>query len=106
MIQGPILRAAISGAAANQDLVAAVAGRSILVIAAHFRASGGANTLRLESSNGGDALTGAMDIPADGPLDMPYNPAGHVQTVAGESLNMELANATLVAGWLVYALVN
>lgn len=103
---GPVLRAAISGAAANNELVAAVAGKSIRVISAHFVASGGANTVRLESSSGGDALTGAMDLAADGQLDMPYNPAGHIETVAAENLNMELSAATLVAGWLTYVLVD
>lgn len=89
----------------NNTLVAAVTGKSIRVIGVVLVASGGANTVRFESDADGTALTGQMDLAADGQLVSGYNPAGWFETVAGELLNLELANATAVAGYLVYVLV-
>ena len=48
------------------------------------------------------ALTGLMDLAADGQLVLPLNGFGWFETVAGELLNLELSAATLVAGALVY----
>lgn len=102
-VTGPVKRAAFSAATSgNNTLVAAVAGKVIRVLALVLVASGGANTVRLESDADGTALTGQMDLAADGQLVLPYNPAGWAQTVAGELLNLELSAATAVAGVVVY----
>ena len=95
--------AAIAAAAAGDNtLVAAVAAKKILVLAVALVASGGANTVRFESGAGGTALSGQMDIAADGQLVLPFNPAGWFQTAAAELLNLELSAATSVAGVLTY----
>lgn len=91
----------------DNTLVAAVTGKKIRVLSMVLVASGGANTVRLESDAGGAALTGLMDIAAvsatsDGQLVLPLNGFGWFETVAGELLNLELSAATLVAGALVY----
>lgn len=90
----------------DNTLVAAVTGRKIRVLALAMVASGGANTVRLESGAGGTALTGLMDLAADGQLTLPYNPAGWCETAAAALLNLELSAATSVAGVLNYVEVD
>ena len=87
----------------DNTLVAAVAGKRIRVHSLVLLASGGANTVRLESAAGGTALTGQMDIIDNGQLVLPHNPAGWCETAAGELLNLELSAATAVAGLLTYS---
>ena len=86
----------------DNTLVAAVTAKKIRVLSVVLVASGGANTVAFESDAAGTALTGDMDIAADGQLVLPLNGFGWFETVAGELLNLELANATAVAGALVY----
>lgn len=103
-IPSEVQRAIISAAVLGDNTLVAAAGaaKAIRVVAAVFVASGGANTLRLESDAGGTALTGVMDLAADGQLVWPYNPAGWVQTADNELLNLELAAGTAVEGVLNY----
>ena len=86
----------------DNTLVAAVSGKKVRVLALFVVASGGANTLRLESSAGGTALTGQMDLADGDQLVLPMNPEGWMETVAGELLNLELSVAKSVDGALVY----
>lgn len=105
-IASEVQYAAVSAAAAGDNtLVAAVAGKRIRVLALILVASGGALSVRLESGAGGAALTGVMDLAADGQLVLPWNPAGWCQTAVAALLNLELSAATLVAGVLTYQLV-
>jgi hypothetical protein len=102
-VVGPVKHAAVAAATGgNNTLVAAVAGKSIRVLSLLLVASGGANTVALESDADGTALTGDMDLGADGQLVLPHNPAGWAVTAAGELLNLELSAATAVAGCLTY----
>ena len=95
--------AAIAAAGAGDNtLVAAVTAKKIRVLSAVLVASGGANTVRFESDAAGTALSGLMDLAADGQLVLQLNGFGWLETVAGELLNLELSAATLVAGVLVY----
>ena len=97
--QYAVIAAATMG---DNTLVAAVTGKRIRVLAAVLVASGGENTARFESGAGGTALTGPMDLGADGQLVLPLNGFGWFQTAAGALLNLELSAATSVAGVLVY----
>lgn len=95
--------AVISEASAGDNtLVAAVTGKKIRVVALAMVASGGANAVRFESDASGTALTGVMDLGDNVQMVLPYNGAGWFETIAGELLNLELANATLVGGCLTY----
>lgn len=105
-VQSAVQFAAIQAAALGDNtLVAAVAGKRIRVLSLVLVASGGVNTVRLESGAGGTALTGLMDLVAEGQLVLPFNPAGWCETAVAALLNLELSAATAVAGMLAYVLV-
>lgn len=86
----------------DNTIVAAVAGKRIRVLSLFFVAAA-AVTVRFESAAGGTALTGQMQLGANGILVLPFNPGGWFETVAGELLNMELSGAISVDGTLQYA---
>lgn len=85
----------------DNEIVAAVSGKRIRVLQILLIVAG-AVTVRFESSAGGTALTGQMQLAANGGFSVDHNPAGHFQTVAGEALSMELSAAVSVDGWLTY----
>ena len=91
-----------AASAGDNTLVAAVTGKKIRVLAAFLVASGGANTVRFESGAAGTALTGLMDLGADGQLVLPLNGFGWFESASAVLLNLELSAATAVAGALVY----
>lgn len=102
-IQSEVLRVAVAATTlGNNTLVAAVTGKKVRVLALALVASGGANTVRLESDADGTALTGQMDLVSDGQLVLPWNPAGWCETAASKLLNLELSAGTAVAGVLAY----
>lgn len=99
-----VQRAVVSADALGANtLVDAVAGKRIRVLSLVLVASGGTNTVQLES-DGGAVLMGASDIGNNGQLILPYNPAGWCQTVGGEALILDLSDAALVAGVIGYTL--
>jgi hypothetical protein len=85
-------------------LVAAVAGKKIRVVSLVVVASGGANNVRLESGTGGTALTGVMNLAANGQLVLQRSISGWCETAAGALLNLECSAATAVGGMLSYLL--
>lgn len=101
------VRVAVSAASAGDNTLVAAAGASnkIRVLAGKLVTSGGANTIRFESGASGSALTGQMTLADDTQMDLPWCPVGHFETAANTLLNLELGNATSVAGWLVYVVV-
>lgn len=86
----------------NNEIVAAVTGKKIRVLAAFFTMTGTAVTIRFESAADGTALTGQMTPSQGQTISLPFNPVGWFQTVAGEALNLELGGAQSVDGALVY----
>lgn len=76
--------------AANSDLVAAVSGKIIRVLAAALTVVGTATTLFKFQSDGTD-LTGEMRQGSTKPLILPFSEAGWFETVAGEKLNIVFA---------------
>jgi hypothetical protein len=104
-IQSEPQYAPVAASATDNTLVAAVAGKKIRVIALVLVASGGANNARFESGTAGTALTGVMNIGANGQLILPANRAGWFETAAATLLNLELSAATAVGGMLTYVTV-
>lgn len=106
MVGSELQYASVDAAASGDNtLVAAVSGKRIRVLSLFLVASG-AVTVAFESGASGTALTGDMNVGANGNVTMPFNPEGWFQTVAGELLNMELGGATSVDGCLTYVLVD
>lgn len=93
-----IIDAASSG---DNTLLAAVASKKIRVLSA-FLVAAGAVTVRFESGAGGTALTGQMNVAANGGFALPFNPVGWFQTATNTLLNLELSGATSVDGCLTY----
>lgn len=101
----PLEKASVSVAAIGDNtLVAGATGRRVRLVGGLLVASGGANTVTI--SDGTTALTGAMDIPADGYLPLGFSARGLVDdTAAGLSLVLELTAATLVAGFVQFVVI-
>jgi len=93
-----IIDAATSG---DNTLVAAVAGAKIRVLAYVLVASA-AVTVRFEDGAGGTALSGQMQLAANGGAVAPFSPVGWFETTANTLLNLELSGAISVDGHLIY----
>jgi hypothetical protein len=95
------------GTAADHPMVVAVAGKKIRLLSFHATLTGTAPAIRFESAAGGTALSGVM-LPATGTqINLPYNPLGHLETLAGEALSLEVGGTTpSVQGVAMYTLVD
>lgn len=65
-------------------------------------AAGGANNITFKSGTAGANLTGGMGTAIIGQITAQHNPKGWFETAAGQSLNMVLTGAFLVAGCVVW----
>lgn len=93
-----VIDAAGSG---DNTIVAAVSSKKIRVLSLFLIASG-AVTARFESGASGTALTGQMNVAANGGFVLPFNPAGWFETAVTTLLNLELSGAVSVDGSLSY----
>lgn len=92
--------------AATATLVAAqTAGVKIRVVSL-FLVSTAANALTFKSGANGTALTGAMALPANGTLALPFNPQGWFETTAAALLELSLSGATQVSGAIQWVAVS
>jgi len=97
-----IKRAVIDNATSGDNtLVAAVPGKKIVVLSLTL-ISAGTMTVRFESGASGTALTGQMSVLAATGFHWGFNPIGHIETAAGQLLNLELSAATSADGCLSY----
>ena len=99
----PGLKYAVIDNATSGDntIVAAVAARKIRVHQC-FLIAAAAVTIRFESGAGGTALTGQMNVAANGGFVMQYSEAGWFETAVNTLLNLELSGAVSVDGVLAY----
>ena len=93
-----VIDAATSG---DNTIVAAVNPKKIRVLSVFLVASA-AMTVRFESGASGTALTGQMNLAANGGFVLPFNPSGWFETASNTLLNLELSSANSVDGSLVY----
>lgn len=93
-----VIDAATSG---DNTLVASVSSKKLRVLSL-FMVASAAVTVRFESGASGTALTGQMQLAANGGFVLPYNPLGWFETAATTLLNLELSGAISVDGSLVY----
>lgn len=94
-----IIDAATSG---DNTILSAVVGKKIRVLSL-FVIAAAAVTARFESGASGTALTGQMNLAANGGFVLPYNPLGWFETASNTLLNLELSGAISVDGSLTYA---
>lgn len=90
--------------ATSGELVAAVTGKKIRVIALYATVAAD-TTVTLKSATtttGVFTTTGAMTIKAGGGMVLPRDPDGHVETTSGEGLNVTLGTACQISGMLKY----
>ena len=87
------------GSAGTTSIVAAVTGYRIRILAAVFTGVGSGITVTLKSAS--TQLTGEMDGANAVGLVFPFNPAGWVQTEAGEAFQITSTNGA-INGCIVY----
>lgn len=85
----------------DNQILAAHASKKYRVISLALIAAGAVN-VRFESSAGGTALTGQMNLTTNSGFVLPFNPAGWFETAAAKALNLELSGAVSVDGCLTY----
>ena len=93
-----IIDAATSG---DNTLLAAVTSKKIRIISLYMVAAAAVNA-RFESGTGGTALSGQMNLAANGGFVLPYNPVGWFETASGVLFNLELSGAVSVDGGFTY----
>jgi len=97
----PVMASIVATTVGDNMIVAAGTGK-IRVLALHIVLAV-TGTARFEDGAGGTALTGAMDVAANGSVTLPFNPVGWFETTAATLLNLELTGASNEAmGCLTY----
>lgn len=100
----PIFRAPINASSSgNNTIVAAVTGKTIVVLKYKYIASGA--VIATWESSGGTILDGPCSLAANGGAQEPHNDHGHFAAVYGEALVLNLSAAVQVGGSLVYCLI-
>lgn len=98
----PVKFAVIDNASSgDQTIVAAVPGKKIRVIGGLLVSAGTVN-VRFESTAGGTALTGQMNLVANTGFIIPTCEWGNFETRVGELLNLELSASVSVDGYIQY----
>ena len=90
--------AALSG---DNTLVAAVAGKKILMLSCLLISSGAVN-VAFEDGASGTALSGQMNLTTNSGFQAGFNEGGWCVTSTNTLLNLELSGATSVDGFLSY----
>lgn len=93
-----IIDVATSG---DNTLLAAVTAKKIRILSLYMVASA-AVTARFESGAAGTALSGQMQLAANGGFVLPFNPVGWFETASGVLFNLELSGAISVDGGFTY----
>lgn len=102
----PVKYAAIDfSTSGNKTLVAAVSGKKLRLISAHFIVAG-AQTWKWTSGLGGTGLSGTETFAANGGIVLPKNEDGHLETVVGEALCCTAGASVVTGGALSYVEVD
>lgn len=92
-----IRRIAISASSANaNEILAAIAGKRIRLVAAMLTAAGAVN-VKWQSGNNDRSSAVVLSAAGDGFV-LPFNPAGWVETDAAAALNLHLSGAVAITG--------
>ncbi len=93
---GEVVFALISLAASGGLLCNARGTKRAYLLGCVLNMAGGAQTITFRTGTG--LLSGAMDVPNDGFLVLPYNPLGWFRGNLSSDLNIVGSGATLIAG--------
>lgn len=88
-----------SSASGDNEVVAAVPGKKIRVLAYTIIASGDVD---VKWRSAATDLTGVMPFTINSGVAHGYAPVGYFETASGEALNLNLSDAVAVGGYLVY----
>jgi hypothetical protein len=94
--------AVAASSSGNNTLVLGVSGKNIRILSCMVIVAA-AVTIRFESGPDGTAISGQIQLPANGGFTLPFSQAGWGESLNGALLNLELSSAVAVAGFLVYA---
>lgn len=86
------------------EIVAAVAGKSIVVVSYVLVANGAVN-VKFQSHTTPTDLTGLLYLAANGGVVAGFNQQGWFRTISGQALDINLSAAVAVGGHLNYVLV-
>jgi hypothetical protein len=86
--------------ASDNEIVAAVSGKKIRVLAAVLGPNAAANGATFKSA--ATAIDALRTIPIGGTYQLPYAPHGWFETVAGEALNLALTGANACGVLVTY----
>lgn len=94
------IKIATSGGSGDETIVSAVGGKKIRVLAYVFSVSTGVN-VKWKSSAATD-ISGLFYVSQTGGFVSGYCPVGHMETVAGQALILNLSASATVGGHLTY----
>ena len=99
--QEPVTKAIVGVTSTDTTLVAAQAGKRIVVVYWSLGADG-AQTVKFQSTTSTD-ITGELRLNTT-QSNSGWNPDGHFMTTAGELLNLEISGGT-VSGYICYIVI-
>lgn len=102
----PTFAAIDAATSGNNTIVAAQGAGNIILVHQVFMVASATVTVRFESGADGAALTGQMNLAANGGFVLPFSPVGWFKTAANTLLNLELSSATSVDGVVGYTVVS
>ncbi len=88
----------------DNNIVAAISGQSVYILALSLSANGGVNTVSLRDTGGAVQRSPIWDFADNGFMTMPHAPKGRwwAKSVEGTGIDLELSAATIVSGVMVY----
>jgi hypothetical protein len=92
--------AIVASASGATEIVAAVAGKRIVVLAYNYMSAG---TVNAKWQSGASDLTGLAYMVANTGKVAGFNPAGWCKTTAGAALNINLSGNVAIGGEITYA---
>lgn len=101
----PVFAAVDVAGSGDNTLVTAQGASNKIRVHQVFLMAASAVTVRFESGAGGTALTGQMQVGANGGFVLPFSPIGWFETATNTLLNLELSSAVSVDGVLLYTVV-
>ncbi len=85
----------------DNTLITGISGKQIRVLNGLLIGAGAVN-LYFRDGTAGTAITGTINIAANGGFQIPYSPIGNFQTSSSNALVVNLSSGVAIGGWLTY----